>query len=178
MEPANINPNNNIVRNWLMGVGAALVVLVGITFVFHTRETLSPVIAGAESTTTGSTSTPIKNNPGTFATAAGTMTTPSMGEIVSVEDQRAGSSVVITSMTLARKSWIAIKDTHGSILGAGLFPANATSGSVSLLRKTTAGGRYEVLIYVDNGDKAFELRKDTLVTSSDGSPVSTAFNAQ
>jgi hypothetical protein len=184
-QPTNMDPNNNIVRNWLTGVGVALVVIVGITFALHSKETLSPVVAGDESSTTASTASTTMNRSSTagssssaFATLSGTVTTPSLGETVSVADQPAGKSVAINAMSLMHKSWIAIKDTDGRILGAGLFPATATEGVVPLLRATTAGDRYEVLIYVDNGDKVFSLHKDMLVVSADGSPIGAAFNTK
>ena len=180
-QPSNVDTNNNIVRNWLTGIGIALLVIVGITFVLHRKETLAPLMAGDEATTPSSTST--TNTPSSTTgfpsnTAPTTQTTASIGETVYAADQPAGKSVAIDLMSLTRKSWIAIKDTKGYILGAGLFPASATSGSVPLLRATTAGERYEVLIYVDNGDKVFELHKDMLVVSADGSSVGSAFNAQ
>ena len=180
-QPSNVDPNNNIVRNWLTGIGVALVVIVGITFALHRKETLAPLLAGDEATTTSSTST--MNTPSSTtgfpsSTIPSTQTTASMGETVYAADQKAGDSVSIDSMSLTRKSWIAIKDTKGYILGAGLFPAGATSGVVPLLRATTAGERYEVLIYVDDTDKVFDLHKDMLVVAADGSPVGSAFNAK
>jgi len=176
MENANQNPNNNIVRNWLSGVGVALVVVVAATFALHSKETLSPVLGDASTTTdeTATTTHPIITGSGpTLA-----VTTEVRGEMLSVLNQSAGASVTIDSMTLSRKSWIAVKDTSGRILGAGLFAAGTPSGDVSLLRNTLPGQRYEVLIYVDDGDKQFDLHKDMLVTAPDGSPISTAFNAQ
>ena len=180
--PAIVDPNNNIVRNWLTGIGVALLVIVGITFALHRKETLTPLMAGNETAATSSVATTTNtldlSTAGSFATLPGTVTTQSMGETVSVNDQTAGDSVAISSMSLTRKSWVAIKDTKGSILGAGLFPASATSGSVPLLRATTAGERYEVLIYVDDSDHVFNFHKDMLVVAADGSPVGAAFNAQ
>jgi len=176
MENANQNPNNNIVRNWLSGVGVALVVVVAATFALHSKETLSPVLGDASTTTEATTTT---NHPVVTGTGPSlAVTTEVRGEMLSVLNQSAGASVTIDSMTLTRKSWIAVKDTTGRILGAGLFAAGTTKGDVSLLRNTLAGQRYEVLIYVDDGDKQFDLHKDMLVTAIDGSPISTAFNAQ
>jgi hypothetical protein len=179
-QPSNVDPNNNIVRNWLIGIGVALFVIVGITFAMHRKETLAPLMAIDQATTTSSaTSTVGPTSTGiSSGTAAPAVTTPSMGETVTVLDQKAGRSVAIDSMSLTRKSWIAIKDTKGYILGAGLFPASATSGSVPLLRATAAGERYEVLIYVDGGDHVFNFHTDMLVVAADGSPVGSAFNAQ
>lgn len=83
-----------------------------------------------------------------------------------VDDQAAGESVAIRAMDLPEGSWIAIKEkSSGRILGAARFPAGATSGEVELLRATVAGGAYEVVVYADDGDKAFDHKKDTLVES-------------
>ena len=175
------NPGeNNIVRNWLSGIGVALVVLVAITYVIHRKDAVTPVIAANDTATTtdssvtnASGSTPIAS----AATVAG-VTTAAAGEAVSVADQAAGDSVAISSMTLTKKSWVAVKDADGRILGAGFFQATATSGTVPLLRATKAGERYEVVIYVDDGDHTFDFHKDMLVTSADGSPVGAAFSAK
>ena len=177
---ADPNSNNNIVRNWLSGIAAALVAIVLITYALHRSDT-TPVVAGVEATSTTSASSTAalsQADQNMFPTAEGTQTTGSMGETVTISNQPAGRSVTISDMTIARKSWVAVKDTSGSILGAALFAAGSTSGRVPLLRATRAGERYEALIYIDNGDKAFNLRKDLLVSAADGSPVSTAFTAQ
>ena len=56
MENTPADPNtNNIVRNWLSGIGAALVVIVVITYALHRSDTM-PVVAGADATSTGSAS--------------------------------------------------------------------------------------------------------------------------
>jgi hypothetical protein len=36
---------------------------------------------------------------------------------------------------------------------------------------------YQVLVYVDDGDKSFDLHKDTLVMSSDGAVSGAMFSA-
>ena len=180
MENKNADPSNNIVRNWLSGIAIVLVAIVAVTYAIHRKDTISPVVAGGEdsATTSSATSSSDVVTSGAEFSAAGIVTTGSMGETISVADQPAGRSLDISSMTLAKRSWVAVKDTDGVILGAGLFPASATSGSVPLLRATKAGNRYEVLIYVDNGDKIFNFHKDMVVVAADGSPVSTAFNAK
>ncbi len=64
-----------------------------------------------------------------------------------------------------------------SILGAAWFPSSATSGSVKVQRATQAGKTYSVVIYVDDGDKKFDYKKDQLITA-DGGPVGSSFSAQ
>lgn len=172
--------NNNIVRNWLSGIGIALVVMILITYLIHRSDNPGavPVADDATSTAVAATTTKPAAEIVTYPSAGNTKTTDSMGETVTVEDQAAGKSVEISDMTITRKSWVAVKDTEGTILGAGLFPAGATTGEIPLLRATKAGQRYEVLIYVDDGDKVFNLHKDMVVTAADGSPVSAAFSAE
>lgn len=100
-------------------------------------------------------------------------------ESVNVTDQPAGMSVKVKNATLAQIGWIAVRDVDGRTLGAGRFEAGTYSDAeVPLLRSTTAGERYQVLIYVDDGDKAFDLHKDILVTGGDGSVAGDVFSAQ
>jgi cytoskeletal protein RodZ len=103
---------------------------------------------------------------------------PAAGESVSVADQPAGMSVSVGSVTLNQSTWIAIRDSEGRTLGAALFPAGSqTDVSVPLLRATTAGESYQALLYVDDGDKQFDLHKDAIVTGESGNVVGSAFSA-
>lgn len=100
-------------------------------------------------------------------------------ESVSVEDQAAGMTVQIKAATLAQIGWIAVRDADGRTLGAGRFEAGAHEGvEVQLLRATKPGERYQVLIYVDDGDKTFDLHKDILVMRADGSVAGSIFGAK
>ncbi|MBI2610813.1 hypothetical protein HYW60_02675 [Candidatus Kaiserbacteria bacterium] len=100
-------------------------------------------------------------------------------ESVDVTDQLAGMSVKVKSATLAQMGWIAVRDADGRTLGAGRFePGTHADIEVPLLRATTAGERYQVLIYVDDGDGEFDLHKDILVTGGDGSVAGDVFSAQ
>lgn len=111
--------------------------------------------------------------------SADTPTIAGSHESVSVEDQVAGMTVKIKAATLAQIGWIAIRDADGRTLGAGRFEAGSYADvEVPLLRATTAGERYQVLIYVDDGDKAFDLHKDILVMRADGSVAGTIFSAK
>lgn len=100
-------------------------------------------------------------------------------ESVSVEDQAAGMTVKLQAATLAQIGWIAVRDADGRTLGARRFEAGAhESVEVPLLRATVAGERYQVLIYIDDGDKAFDLHKDILVMRADGSVAGSIFGAK
>ena len=100
-------------------------------------------------------------------------------ESLDVADQPAGMSVMVKSTKLVQTGWVAVRDSSGRTLGAGRFEAGVHMNiEVPLLRATTAGERYQALIYVDDGDKAFDLKKDILVTNDDGSVAGVLFSAQ
>ena len=124
--------------------------------------------ASGNSTTTGTKGTSTASGPTTVATE----------DSVSVGNQPAGSFVMVASATLTQTGWVAIRDSDGRVLGAGLFNAGtAKAVQVPLLRNTVASQQYQALIYIDDGDRAFDLHKDTLVTNADGSVAGTTFSA-
>ncbi len=100
-------------------------------------------------------------------------------ESVNVADQGAGMSVKVKEASLVQVGWIAVRDSNGRTLGAGRFePGMYADVEVPLLRATETGQSYQVLIYVDDGDKEFALHKDILVTKDDGSVAGDIFSAQ
>ncbi len=101
------------------------------------------------------------------------------GDAVVVLDQFAGSVVKIASVTLPQLGWVAVRDSKGWVLGAGRFVAGTSENvEVILLRGTVAGESYQVLLYNDDGDKEFDLHKDSLVMNADASVAGTTFTAQ
>ncbi len=101
------------------------------------------------------------------------------GDAVSVQDQSAGDTVRVDSATLPHMGWVAVRDGDGRVLGAARLEAGAhTTVQVELLRATETGERYQILLYVDDGDKAFDLHKDTLLMNADGSVSGAAFTAR
>ena len=159
----------NKITQWVLIGAAVLILLVGGGWLAFRGENPEPT-TNTNATTTPSTSTVSGNN-----MPDGTVQSESDGESVTVTDQAAGTSVAIESMGLTRASWIAVRDDK-SILGAAWFPSNATTGAVKLRRATMAGEEYRVVIYVDDGDKKFDFKKDQLITAGD-SPVGTSFTA-
>jgi len=98
------------------------------------------------------------------------------GEEVSVADQVAGESVLIASVTLNQMGWVAVRDEDGRVLGAARLDAGSWENvTVPLLRGTTAQKSYQVLLYVDDGDRAFDLHKDILITDAGGGVAGTTF---
>jgi hypothetical protein len=100
----------------------------------------------------------------------------SSGETVTVQDQAAGPSVSVASVTLNQMGWVAIRDADGRVLGAARFDAGTYANvSVPLLRATVAKSSYQVLLYIDDGDRQFDLHKDILITGADGGVAGTTF---
>ncbi len=146
----------------VIGVGALIIILL-VGWMISTRMRVSSTVVGENDKTNASEKTPVT-----------TTTNTQTGGALVVEDQVAGERVVIKAMEMSSTGWIAIKEVaSGRILGAGWFPAGATSGSVPLLRATSAGQNYEAVVYVDDGNKVFDMKVDTLVAG-----VSAPFKAQ
>lgn len=164
-------------KQWVI-TGSIVVVLVLLLWwgVSHKRPA-SPAV--------GVTAVATTSNGGTFEVAAPAPTVRPMpqtavasGETVSIDDQPAGTSVHLAQATLKSPSWVAIRDTKGRVLGAHWFGTSVEDQTFTLLRGTSAGQVYQAVIYVDNGDKKFDLHGDTLLTSSEDAPVSSTFTAQ
>ena len=106
-------------------------------------------------------------------------TTTSDGEAISVASQSAGASVTISSVTLTEMGWVAVRDDRGWTLGAARLDARTHENiAVELLRATESGQRYQVLLYHDDGDREFDLKKESLITHSDGTVAGVMFKVQ
>ena len=97
---------------------------------------------------------------------------------VNVADQPAGTEITVSSLALSNMGWVGVRDADGRVLGAGRFEAgNFKDVTVPLLRTTVAGDSYQVLLYVDDGDRVFDLHKDILITDTNDSVGGTTFRA-
>jgi hypothetical protein len=173
-------------RNWIIG-GVIVIILLFVGWWLFTKPQASDVLGTNSTSTVTGTDTGTGTITGeeigsTSSTGTGTstgdiVTTLMQNESVRADDQAAGGSVSLAALTLSRTSWVAVRDQK-SILGAARFPASATSGIVPLIRPTAAGVQYMVLIYVDDGDGAFDFHKDMLVTNESGAPIGDTFLAQ
>lgn len=97
----------------------------------------------------------------------------------SVIDQSAGGVVYISQLVFVEESWIAIREDNngdlGNILGARRYPAGTHTGAVELLRNTESGQTYYAVVYIDDGDKIFNHKKDVLLTDEAGSATAAIF---
>jgi len=96
-----------------------------------------------------------------------------------VADQNAGIEVHIKEVTLQKTGWVAIHESQngspGTVLGAQLFNAGKQSGTVDLLRGTAPGSVYYAVLHDEDGDRAFNLRKDLPLSDSMGNPIMAEF---
>ena len=160
----NLTSNNKII------IGIAIVVIIIAGLWFMTRQAAAPSIEKSD-TTMEDTS----KDTGAIDLNKVTSTT-SDTESVAVSNQSAGETVTISSVTFTQPGWVAVRDSGGWTLGAKRFDAGTyTDATVTLLRATTAGENYQALLYIDDGDKMFDLDKEILVTRSDGSIAGATF---
>jgi len=103
------------------------------------------------------------------------------GYSVSVKDQEAGNIVRVSQVVLEKDSWVAIREDLqgglGNILGASWYPAGTHTASIELLRATEVNSFYYAVMYSDDGDKAFDFNKDTLVIGDDNKVLVAKFRA-
>lgn len=131
---------------------------------------------GTPADDTGSTSDTVTENTNSTGTTSGsTEERPTVavntGEEVHADDQPAGDNVRVVEARLSRVSWVAVRDDM-RIYGAAKVTPPQGGGTVNditipLLRNTEAGKTYSVVVYADDGDNAFDFKKDSLVTGLD-----------
>ena len=96
-----------------------------------------------------------------------------------VRDQKPGVIVNVELVTLENAGWVVIHEDNdgvlGNALGAQLFLAGVNSGTVELLRGMEVDKIYYATIRQDDGDIAFDLSKDFLLSDGKGNPVQVKF---
>jgi len=154
-------------RNTQAIIGAVVVVIVLLAaWLMFARPVGNGGTATDTETPSESTSTEGTLNPSMVGT----------GEAVTVRDQAAGASAAVASVTLNQMGWVAVRDENGRVLGAARFDAGTWNNvSVPLLRATDAASSYQVLLYVDDGDREFDLHEDILIMGENGGVAGTTF---
>jgi hypothetical protein len=96
--------------------------------------------------------------------------------------QQAGFAVAVSKIMVKQPTWLVVYEnnngTPGNAIGAGLFFADSTSGTIELLRATLPGQSYLVGQSLDDGDKIFSLATDKPVRDEKGNPLFTEFTAK
>jgi len=95
----------------------------------------------------------------------------SSGSRLVVADQAPGKSVTVSSASLDGAAWIVVREMvdgiPGSILGAQYLEVSGDDILVELLRGTVEGGRYQALLWRDNGDRLFDYEADTPIVGTE-----------
>lgn len=160
-------------RNTQIAIGVAVVVVVGLLAWWLFSKPAGDAVTMATSTaltdTDSSRAIASADEDNMDVTSNSTAAT---NESVSVGDQPAGDSVRVASVTLAKAGWVAVRDPLRVYGAAWLTAGTHENVSVPLLRNTSAGTTYTVVLYVDNGDKSFDLHGDAVITG-----VSDTFSA-
>ncbi len=96
-----------------------------------------------------------------------------IGGGLTVADQAAGTSVLVSTVDMPLDGWVAVHENTngvpGNILGAHRYDkGHITDASITLLRGTVAGSAYFAVLYTDNGDRAFDPHVDMPMRTSSG----------
>lgn len=104
------------------------------------------------------------------------------GSLLIVENQRAGSNVLVKKMEITKAQWVVVQEASkdgmaNRILGAGWFaPGVHENISIELLRETISGEQYVVALFSDAGeDKKFDHTVDQPMRDVSGAPVMATF---
>lgn len=94
--------------------------------------------------------------------------------------QTSGTQVHVKRVTVERAGWVAIHEIEGghvlNALGARRLDAGTHNDIVvELLRATEPGREYAAILYVDNGNKEFEVRGDLPMIDVKGNPLMQTF---
>lgn len=160
-------------------VGLIVGFLIGAFYVKHTERTENDMVNVGDmdmNATTTSTTTTATNT----VMLAGH---PNSGNSeVTIADKRAGNAVTLSTVTLNRSYWVAVRDSSTDvaspyILGARRIQAGSYQNvSIALSRDTVAGKRYDIVLYKDNGGP-FNYDESNLIEVNNGSPVLYTFGA-
>jgi hypothetical protein len=88
--------------------------------------------------------------------------------LATLDNQPAGSVAMVKSVTVAKNSWVAVRDSLdgaiGNILGARMVSTGAsTNVAVNLLRPMVKGNNYFLVVFEDNGDGVFDYKQDQML---------------
>ena len=137
-----------------------------------TSNTDNSQTSGNTGTNTGASNTQTASQPTTAGGASFTVPSP----------QAAGATVNVDNLNLSAPTWVIVYDDDngkpGNILGATLLFPTDKSGLVYLLRATIPGTTYLASAAVDNGDKAFNLKDESVVTDSSGQQMWITFQTR
>lgn len=100
---------------------------------------------------------------------------------VVVLDQFPGNIVYISSVQLAKPGFVVIKKDSsgkpGEVIGYQYFDKGIYPGKITLTKPTVDGSLYYAQIYSDDGDRKFDITKDTAIKDASGADIMKTFKA-
>lgn len=109
---------------------------------------------------------------------------PAEGNSITAKDQSAGREVLVDTVKNDKPVWVAVREDQdgkaGDIIGAKLLSAAGERQNVAvyLIVPSTAGTKYHVSLYADDGDQLFDNHQDELVKNSAGAVLDAVFSTQ
>lgn len=133
-------------------IGIALAIVVFIIFAWMVEDRLS--------------------NPAVEKDARAQETSGTANGMIHANSQAAGSSVTVETRDMPEADvWVAVQELRAgelsNVLGAARVLPNQEWVTVPLLRDTIAGVTYAVVLYRDDGDRSFDLYKDSIYVDFD-----------
>lgn len=161
-------------QNLIIALIVGILIGLGAYYLWDNKETIKLKKNSAPATENAADNAEIRKGDGgvSFIESANSIVAP---------NQPAGYRIILSTVTMANDGWVVIHEdangVPGNVLGAQRFSAGAyKDGTVELLRNTVEGDTYYAMIHTDDGDKMFDLVKDTPVKNSHDTPIMTAFN--
>lgn len=159
----------NLIVTLIIGIFIGL----GAYYLWDNKETIKLKKNGTPSSENTAGNTEIAGDTGetAFTESVNSVTAP---------DQPAGYRAILGTVTIAKDGWVVIHEdasgVPGNVLGAQRFSAGTYENNVvELLRNTTEGNTYYAMVHTDDGDKMFDLEKDTPAQNSQNAPIMTTF---
>lgn len=182
--PASASAKSNSSSGTGMYVGifvAGLILGAALGWGITSNKSGSPVTTGSTDSTATITDTSTSGS-NTATTQTGADLSAGTGStVVLAPNQQAGFAVVVSKVWVKQPTWLVVYEdtngTPGNAIGAGLFFAGTTDGTIQLLRATLPGQSYFVGQSLDDGDKVFSLASDKPVRDVQGNPLFTQFTA-
>jgi hypothetical protein len=108
-----------------------------------------------------------------------TNTNPATTNRIMIVDQAPGDKVYISSVQLANGGFVVIHKNDagklGAVIGSKYFEKGIYPGQITLSTPTTEGGIYYAVLYTDDGDKKFDIKKDAPLKDSAGNVIMKPF---
>lgn len=152
----------NGIKTWQWVVTVVIIIVLVILGYNMFKGSSTPTTSNTDDTTPTS-STAIKSNVNS----------------ISVLDQAPGNIVYVSSVQFAKPGFVVIKKnnngTPGDVIGYKYFDKGIYPGQITLTTPTIDGDMYYAVLHLDDGDKKFDLNKDTVIKDASGKDIMKLF---